>query len=883
MGRRVRVAAILTAFLGFVVGVSQAKENGLTAIVIYDGPSGAAYVQATNLTIAGKLEMRVSNTAETPMDHGFFNKLGKITLGVGGTLERGRDGVLRYTGPDGKTVVVVPLNAKFEHSASLSPAQLADQSAMHGTTTTAGSQLPDLGRGVTVVFVSAPDVELAEYLRARRANDIPGWQAYLAKYPASSHVNDARNRLAGLYAGAGQKALDAYRATADSAEPSYAELKSARNFEEQGRQLSPQLADVAKLNDAVIAALGGIVEKGRIELETYRAALKGKVAGYPHLGTAKRLVETANDIAITKGGQALLDEVMRDYNAVQSAMRQAESSTTAKQFDQAIASVAPYRAFADEEPRIAAVIQANYAYHIDSGKQAGGLGDWDRAIREFEKAQNAKDTAEARSLLVNAREQWTVTQDKAAADKALAESTSYEQAKDIIKAYEVLDNLPASQRKLVQSDLDRLQPAYVQRSSQFAKELRQAHEPLRSLADEVGIQTAYNYLERAYKLSGDESFHDRMDLLGDELSVYLLDQAKRFLAKPSGSGTELGWTYLSEALPFKASNLSAVRDSMTAAASAHAVRSKLSIRVQFRDQTSQRDSAGFAGQLENAVIAGLENLRIPVKVVRTGETTPVEPDYLLEGDVLRHHPTVVPTVETVESEYLSGTREVQSEDFIKANRALDKAKTELATVQLELQGAEAKGNKHAVQEFTKSMQLAQKKVDDTATALDSIPRTVTQDVTRPYTYTKKTVTLNGSIQMQFRIVDSFSNERAEMIPISKEDQKKYVVLENVKSEDTKGVKATGTEVDQTEFMSSVESAALDSLITAVRQHVEELPRKMYQKAREREDGEDLDGAGEAYMRFLELSPEVDSPEVKHARQFLLDQFNMKPASIASAP
>ena len=110
---------------------------------------------------------------------------------------------------------------------------------------------------------------------------------------------------------------------------------------------------------------------------------------------------------------------------------------------------------------------------------------------------------------------------------------------------------------------------------------------MRGSSDEKGIEQAYYYLSKAYKLSGDESFHGRMNLLGDELSAYLLGQANRFLAKPSGSGTELGWTYLSEAFSYRASNLSAVREAMTAAEPAHTIRSKLLIRTHILDQTSQ--------------------------------------------------------------------------------------------------------------------------------------------------------------------------------------------------------------------------------------------------------------------------------------------------------
>lgn len=878
MGRGLPTAAAFLLCLGMSNGIGRAKEAGLTAIELYNGPGGAAYVQLTNVLISTKIEMRVAAAPNKPLDHGAFDKLDKIAMSAGGTLERGSDGVLRYTPADGKTVIVVPANAKFPHGAFLTPALLASEVELRGEP--AGS-VQQLDRGVKLVFVEAPDQELAEYLRAVRASNIPGWQAYLQKYPAAKHVQDAKTRLGRLYAGAGQAALDIYTKTAASTSPDYSSLKSARTFAEQAMAAAPDVPEGKELNDGMNAALGAIVEKSQNELDAYLAAMKDGGAGYGHLATARSLAEIANGIEITKSSSAVLGEAMKPYDALQGAMRQAEALATARQYDLALTAIDPYRGFAGEEPRIAAIIDADYNYHIESGKRAAELPSWGTAIAEFETAGKAKDTPELRSLLANARAQWKIAQDNAASQVAQAESAAYEQQKDILKAYDLLDQLPASQRKLVADDLNRLQPVYIQRCSKAARELRQAHEPLRSLSDEEGIEQAYQYLSKAYKLTGDESFQVRMNLLGNELSAYLLIQAKRFLDKPLGSATELGWTCLSKASAYQAGNLGAVRDAMAAAKPAHTIRSSLLIRVQFRDQTSQPEGAGFARQMENAVIAALGSSKIPVKVVRAGEATPADPDYQLEGDVSRHHLGVDPKMESVASQYLSGTREVESEDWNKANRAYETAKMELATAQASLQGAQAKGNKHQVQDLQRSAGAAEKNVEAAHVALDATPKMITENIVRPYTYIRKTVTLTGSIAMQFRFFDSFSSEP--MVPIVKEETRTYMLLENVKPEDTAGVKAIGAEVNQAEFMAGVENDAGTLLAAAVRHSVEQLPHKLYEQAKEREANGDPEAAGEAYVRFLELLPNDSSPEATHARQFLRDQFDMSPASVASVP
>ena len=194
IGRGLRTAAAFLVCLVVSNGIGRAKEAGLTAIEILDGPGGAAYVQLTNVLVSGKIEMRVAGTSDTPINHDSYDKLNQIAMSAGGMLERGADGVLRYTGTDGKTVIVVPMNAKYVRGASLTPAELADQAVLQGEP---AQNVQQIGPGVKLVFVVEPDQELAEYLLAVRASDIAGWQAYLQKYPAAKHVGDARSAWPG--------------------------------------------------------------------------------------------------------------------------------------------------------------------------------------------------------------------------------------------------------------------------------------------------------------------------------------------------------------------------------------------------------------------------------------------------------------------------------------------------------------------------------------------------------------------------------------------------------------------------------------------------------------------------------------------------------------
>jgi hypothetical protein len=250
----------------------------------------------------------------------------------------------------------------------------------------------------------------------------------------------------------------------------------------------------------------------------------------------------------------------------------------------------------------------------------------------------------------------------------------------------------------------------------------------------------------------------------------------------------------------------------------------------------------------------------------------------LAGDVLNHHLSVVPTIEPQESEYRAGEEQVPSEAWNKANRTYESAQEELKTAQAALEGAEARGKSGKIKSGSADVAAAQKKMEAAHIVLDSTPPTVSKDIVRPYSYHKRIINITGSIQLQFRLNDTLGEQRAELVPITREEHKQDVLLENVKPEDTKGIKSAGTTTDAAEFMSGLENSARDELIAAVRKRVEELPGKMVQSASSREKEDDLDGAGESYLRFLNLTQEDNSAERQHAKQFLLDSFNMRPDS-----
>lgn len=854
------------------------KDVPLTAIELFDGPNGAAFVQVTDLLINGKAEVRSCGGA-TQINKSTYGKLLKIPLNSSVTsLERDAQGIMNLT--RGSTAeCVVPSNLKFEKDESLTPAQLADRAALQGkvlSSSPAGTtEVPPFKPTVKIVFVAAPDTELAEFLRATRAHSVAQWRDYLGRYPKAAHIDLAKQSVAALLLKEGEDGLASYRSSASTSSPIYPDLKTACLRADQVRELLPANEEGSKLRDDVHAELVLVADKSRGELQAYKQALAGHTAGYVHLANARQLADHTLEVdPHFDQGLALQSAIAAESKRVDTALRSAESAISSQHYDDAVTALAEFRAFAEEEQRISAVINAAYQYHFDRGKVDATSQKWHDAVQEYQKATEIKPTSEAAAELKQAQTGFLSSTNRAAADAALQQSAAFEQDKHPIEAYEVLANLPDAQRALVKDQMQALEASYVKSASDEAKKLKDAHVPIQGRADEIGVQKAYSDLRAASTLRpDDQDLKLRLDLISQILSDYYVVQAKKHLEKPLGSGVGLAWLYLNEAQQYE-SNRDDVRDERTKSTAIHNLRSTLSIKVVFRDQTSRRDSSRFADQLSDAIATGLETTALPVRIIRAADATPVDPNFLLTGDVLEHRSLPNVAIDSIGSEYSAGDREIPNEDWNKANRDYEAANLDLQKQQKVLEGDQARGKKKEISAAADAVDAAQKKVQEAGRKLDSIPKTNFKDVVKPYTYTRKTIDLSAVVEVGFRIVDSNGTVIANTPSVKRADQKQYIVLDNVKPEDTKGVKQSGAPPDETQFLTDVEIAARIALIKDVKEKVESLPGKILAQARKHIMDGDTDGTAEAYILYLNSTPDAQTAEREEAKKYLREQFNM---------
>jgi len=100
---------------GFFAPTAAAKDIPLTAIELYDGPSGAAYVQLSGVLINSKAEMKDCTPFQNgPVDKSTYGKMGRIVLAAGGMLERGSEAFCATTPvPGSRTAWCRPMRASI--------------------------------------------------------------------------------------------------------------------------------------------------------------------------------------------------------------------------------------------------------------------------------------------------------------------------------------------------------------------------------------------------------------------------------------------------------------------------------------------------------------------------------------------------------------------------------------------------------------------------------------------------------------------------------------------------------------------------------------------------------------------------------------------------
>lgn len=857
-----------------------AKDASLTAVVLFDGPQGAAYVQITEAELNGKIEVR-SCAGVSRLDKSTYNGLPRASLAGASSLQRGGDGVLRLTA-NGKSVCVVPSNLKFERSVELTPAEAAGQAMIRGTPVSSSprdAMIPEFKPGVQLVFIAAPDVELADFLRAQRANTVRDWEDFSTRYPSSARRASAQDAIAGFHQMAAETAFAQYQSSSGAKTQDLTKLRQACLEAQTASQSSPDYKPAARLMDDIGRELDNLARPDQTRLQAYRKALQDHSPGYSQLPAAKlhvqRLLEVWPDYAPLLSIQR---EIAAEQRKLDTSVVNAQVLIVESRYDQAVSSLGPYVAFASEMPRLDAVINAAFKYHDDNGQRLAAHQDWEKAVLEFGKAAAIRpDRKDVQAAADNAAAQIEAQRNQQAANTAVLESDEYAQKSQFVEAYNVLADLPEKQRALVTSQLAALSHDYTGAAVRRAQKLQESHVPIKNPTDENAALEAYVLWDRASSLRDDPAITVKRDLLSAKISSYYLDQANRYLQKASGSGAGVGWLYLKQAVRYGITNLDSLKDEMARYEPLYQRQSQLSVGIVFRDQTSRRDSHGFADQLSDAITSGLDSSGMPIAFMRnSSEVEEVQqPNFTLVGQVLEHRMVKNAHLEAPESKYRAGAHETKNPAWLQIESAYESAQQQLSAAQHALADAQAQHKKkQVIADATGSVQQAQKSVDELRHKLETTDQSRVETVVESYHYAKKTIDLTASAEIEFQFRDRAGNFVGQPADVRKDKHTTTVVLQDVKSEDTEGITNQGVEPNGAQFLTDLEIDSRNALVKAVRERAAELPAAVLQAAKTLAQQGDTDGAAELYVLYLNATPQGASPGRDEAVKFLRDQFNL---------
>jgi flagellin-specific chaperone FliS len=874
-----RCGIAIALFLGASLA-TYGKDASLSAVVLFDGPQGVAYVQLTDATLNGKTEVR--NCDGVPrLDKNTYNGLPRASLAGASSLQRGTDGVLTLkTG--GKSFCIVPDNLKLERGVDLMPAAAAEQAMIRGTLVSASPRdavIPTFKPGVQIVFVAAPDVELADFLRAQRANTVSDWQDFLTRYPASTRRASAQDAIAGFHQQAAEAALAQYKSSASAKAQDLATLRQAYLEAQTASQSSPGYKPAAQFMDSIERELDTLARADQTRLQAYRKAVQDHTPGYGQLSAAKqhldRLLEVRPDYAPLLNLQR---EMAAEQRKLDKTLVNAQVFIMEARYDQAVDSLGPYAAFASEMPRVESVINAAFKNHYESGQKLAAHQDWEKAIQEFDKASAVRpERKDVRAAADHAAAQIEAQRNRRAADAAIQESDEYAQKNQIVEAYNVLADLPEKQRALVSQHLAALSQDYIGAAVNRAQKLQESHVPIKNAADENAVLEAYVLWDRASSLADDPAITVKRDFLSGKISAYYLDQANRYLQKPAGSGAVVGWLYLKQAVRYGIADLDSLKEQMARYEPLYQRRTQLTIGIVVRDQTSRRDSHGFADQLADAITAGLDSSGLSIAVVRNaGEAEESQhPDFTLVGEVLEHRVVKKANLEAPESKYRAGTHETKSPAWLQVESDYESAQQQLNSAQHALADDQAEHKKkQVIADANDAVQKAQKSVDELRHKLDTTEQSRTETVIETYHYTKKTIDLTASAEIEFQFHDRAGNLVGQPADVHKDKHSSTVVVQDVKAEDTEGITNQGVESDGSQLLTDLEVDSRNALVKTVREKVAELPAAVLQTARTLAQQGDTEGAAELYVLYLNSTAQSASQERDEAAKFLRDRFNL---------
>ena len=155
-----------------------------------------------------------------------------------------------------------------------------------------------------------------------------------------------------------------------------------------------------------------------LALPELRDATAAHSSGYDHFVSAKNLSDKITGIDSTyPPGVTVHNNVTVETHNIDTAIQTANGLRTSGDHDGAYAAIASYVSFAPEEPRLDAIVQGDYKYHLDKGNGEIASASWQDAVADLRRASEIQPTDAAKDALAKAESGLLAMQNKNAADR----------------------------------------------------------------------------------------------------------------------------------------------------------------------------------------------------------------------------------------------------------------------------------------------------------------------------------------------------------------------------------------------------------------------------------------------------------------------------------
>jgi tetratricopeptide (TPR) repeat protein len=593
---------------------------------------------------------------------------------------------------------------------------------------------------------------------------------------------------------------------------------------------------------------------------------------YSALGKSNQILAEAekvlprNDLTAT-----LRAEVDNAEAKLQSTITTARSLLDAKDADAALGALEPFEKYRKEVPELAEVHQkalvVSNQFHRDKAEALRKSDQYEEALKELEIAFNRLPSPETKGelnevkILIGLRD----------TNRFMA-GKKYREALEIVTP--LVQTFPADVR--VQDLSGKVRTAR-------SKEI---HDGLKPLVNDPKIKliatresekthlNALKYLEEAESLAATPQLSQDLQKVRRRLADYYVSLAQKSQARPRGAGVAAGYLYLARAQALD-SGRSGLADLVHQSRESFQRKGTMPIAVRVRNSPRAADPNNWSDHIEASVSSALVNAGIPgISVVERGLIGSASNDdemlrrlsqgeraaALVLADVIVNQVQARDQTFQRQSQFLANEWENPKWREYENQSDYWDSQWDACRKQLGNDNATCQGYRQQ-KEYYKNLR-------------NSVPQNL-QDI-RPYTFVERQVSMEATVKVSYRFVDSLTATRMAEQYLEDGDRSGGTEVSGVHAADMRGFRESRLNLpSQSQFVANVRERVQGQLVSRTLEYCRGLPAKYYGQAESAASRGSDDEALEYYALFLYSTSNKDSIEAGKARSFLAEKFKLE--------